>query len=338
MYASWSRSAADAIPAAVDRFRAIYPDTAAVLRAARDAGLTVGVLSNIGYDIRPAFEREGVADLVDHALLKPELTPDEVAASVRELAAQRIWSVCVRPSDVALAAETIAAVDGSPTRVCTVIGFPHGTTSTAAKVAEAQQALADGATELDMVLNIGPQHPATHGVLRLRVALDGERIVSADPVVGYMHRGAEKLFEVRDYRQITVLANRHDWLSAFGNELGVVLAVEEMLGMEVRTSKSSSEQVSFAACTDSSGSLLSDAPSLASDSVTDSDSDSDSLVESADVVEDSLVDSEDVVAAEDSEDAATDSSLSLPKAATAAQISTTARTITMISAATRRRL
>lgn len=98
---------------------------------------------------------QDVADLIDHALLKPELTPDEVTESVRELAAQRIWSVCVRPSDIALAARTIAEVDDSPTRVCTVIGFPHGTTSTAAKVAEAQQALADGATELDMVLNIG---------------------------------------------------------------------------------------------------------------------------------------------------------------------------------------
>jgi NADH-quinone oxidoreductase subunit D len=85
----------------------------------------------------------------------------------------------------------------------------------------------------DMVLNIGPQHPATHGVLRLRLVVDGERIVSADPVVGYMHRGAEKLFEVRDYRQIIVLANRHDWLSAFANELGVVLGAERMLGMEV---------------------------------------------------------------------------------------------------------
>ena len=95
---------------------------------------------------------QDVADLIDHALLKPELTPDEVAASVRELAAHRIWSVCVRPSDVALATATIAEVDGSPTRVCTVIGFPHGTTSTAAKVAESRQALADGATELDMVL------------------------------------------------------------------------------------------------------------------------------------------------------------------------------------------
>ncbi|WP_461029452.1 NADH-quinone oxidoreductase subunit D [Streptomyces sparsus] len=91
-----------------------------------------------------------------------------------------------------------------------------------------------GAAEsTDMVLNIGPQHPSTHGVLRLRLVLDGERISAAEPVVGYMHRGAEKLFEARDYRQIIVLANRHDWLSAFSNELGVVLAVERMLGMEV---------------------------------------------------------------------------------------------------------
>jgi NADH-quinone oxidoreductase subunit D len=90
-----------------------------------------------------------------------------------------------------------------------------------------------GLPTADMVLNIGPQHPSTHGVLRLRLVLDGERVVSAEPVIGYMHRGAEKLFEVRDYRQITVLANRHDWLSAFSNELGVVMAVERMLGMEV---------------------------------------------------------------------------------------------------------
>ena len=98
---------------------------------------------------------------------------------------------------------------------------------------ETTVALGSGFTSADMVLNIGPQHPATHGVLRLKIVLDGERIVSADPIIGYMHRGAEKLFEVRDYRQITVLANRHDWLSAFSNELGVVLAVESMLGMEV---------------------------------------------------------------------------------------------------------
>jgi len=94
-------------------------------------------------------------------------------------------------------------------------------------------AAATGLDTQDMVLNIGPQHPSTHGVLRLRLILDGELIIAAQPIIGYMHRGAEKLFEVRDYRQIIVLANRHDWLSAFSNELGVVLAVERLLDLEV---------------------------------------------------------------------------------------------------------
>ncbi|CAM5257091.1 NADH-quinone oxidoreductase subunit D OS=Streptomyces albaduncus OX=68172 GN=nuoD PE=3 SV=1 [Streptomyces griseoloalbus] len=98
---------------------------------------------------------------------------------------------------------------------------------------ETMVGIGGAAESTDMVLNIGPQHPSTHGVLRLKLVLDGERIVRAEPVIGYMHRGAEKLFEARDYRQIIVLANRHDWLSAFSNELGVVLAVERMLGMEV---------------------------------------------------------------------------------------------------------
>lgn len=90
-----------------------------------------------------------------------------------------------------------------------------------------------GLETADMVLNIGPQHPSTHGVLRLRLVVDGERVVSCEPIIGYMHRGAEKLFEVRDYRQILMLANRHDWLSAFSNELGVALAVERLMGLEV---------------------------------------------------------------------------------------------------------
>src|SRR4051794_34465351 len=87
--------------------------------------------------------------------------------------------------------------------------------------------------EADLVLNLGPQHPSTHGALRLRLTLDGDRIRTAEPIVGYLHRGAEKLFEVRDYRQIMVLANRHDWLSAFTGELGVALAVERLMGLEV---------------------------------------------------------------------------------------------------------
>lgn len=91
-----------------------------------------------------------------------------------------------------------------------------------------------GADEFaDMVLNIGPQHPSTHGVLRLKLTLDGERVTACEPIVGYMHRGAEKLFEVRDYRQILMLANRHDWLSAFSSELGVALAVERLMGIDV---------------------------------------------------------------------------------------------------------
>ncbi len=90
-----------------------------------------------------------------------------------------------------------------------------------------------GTETTDMVLNIGPQHPSTHGVLRLRLRLDGERVTECEPIVGYMHRGAEKLYEVRDYRQILLLANRHDWLSAFSSELGVALAAERLAGLEV---------------------------------------------------------------------------------------------------------
>jgi NADH-quinone oxidoreductase subunit D len=88
------------------------------------------------------------------------------------------------------------------------------------------------ATE-EMTLNIGPQHPSTHGVLRLILELDGEVIIRAEPVIGYMHRAAEKLSEVRDARQVLVLMNRHDWLSAFNNELGWTMAVERLAGIEV---------------------------------------------------------------------------------------------------------
>ena len=82
-------------------------------------------------------------------------------------------------------------------------------------------------------LDLGAAHPSSHGVIQLRIVVEGDRIVEAEPRIGFLHRGAEKLFEVRDYRQAMVLANRHDWLSAFGNELGIALAVERMLGMEV---------------------------------------------------------------------------------------------------------
>jgi NADH-quinone oxidoreductase subunit D len=86
---------------------------------------------------------------------------------------------------------------------------------------------------VDLVLDLGSAHPSSHPGLRLTLELDGDVIVSARAHVGLMHRGAEKLFEVRDYRQALVLANRHDWLAAFSNELGIVLLLERMLGMEL---------------------------------------------------------------------------------------------------------
>lgn len=85
----------------------------------------------------------------------------------------------------------------------------------------------------EMVLNVGPQHPATHGVLRVMVTLDGERIMEAHPVIGYMHRGHEKLIEMRDFRQITNLVSRMDWLSGINNEIPLSMAVEQLMGIEV---------------------------------------------------------------------------------------------------------
>jgi NADH-quinone oxidoreductase subunit D len=89
------------------------------------------------------------------------------------------------------------------------------------------------AADGDLLIQLGAGHPAGHGMIKLRLTLDGARITAAEPVIGFVHRGAEKLFEARDYRQIIVLANRHDWLSAFSSELGVVLAAERLAGIEV---------------------------------------------------------------------------------------------------------
>lgn len=83
-----------------------------------------------------------------------------------------------------------------------------------------------------MTLNIGPQHPATHGTLRIIARLDGEQVVWAEPSCGYMHRGYEKLTEVRTYPQVTTLVNRIDWLGSFANEVPFILAAEKLMGVE----------------------------------------------------------------------------------------------------------
>ena len=84
----------------------------------------------------------------------------------------------------------------------------------------------------DMTLNIGPQHPSTHGVLRLVANIDGERVRDVEPVIGYMHRGYEKISEVRTYAQITALVNRIDWVSGFANEVPFIVGVERLMGVE----------------------------------------------------------------------------------------------------------
>jgi NADH-quinone oxidoreductase subunit D len=83
-----------------------------------------------------------------------------------------------------------------------------------------------------MTLNIGPQHPATHGTLRMLVRLDGEQVIAAEPIMGYMHRGYEKLTEVRTFPQVTALVNRIDWLGSFANEVPFILAAEQLMGVE----------------------------------------------------------------------------------------------------------
>jgi NADH-quinone oxidoreductase subunit D len=83
-----------------------------------------------------------------------------------------------------------------------------------------------------MTLNIGPQHPATHGTLRIIARLDGEQVLWAEPSAGYMHRGYEKLTEVRTYPQVTALINRIDWLGSFANEVPFILAAEKLMGVE----------------------------------------------------------------------------------------------------------
>ncbi|MBX6340854.1 MAG: NADH dehydrogenase (quinone) subunit D [Thermomicrobiaceae bacterium] len=87
-------------------------------------------------------------------------------------------------------------------------------------------------TRREMVLNMGPQHPSTHGVLRVRLTLDGEVITGCDPVIGYLHRGVEKLGEAHRYVQFTPWTDRTDYVAAPLNNLGYILAVEKLCGIE----------------------------------------------------------------------------------------------------------
>jgi len=93
--------------------------------------------------------------------------------------------------------------------------------------------IVDRPLDTQMTISMGPQHPSTHGVLRLELVLDGEMVVKATPDIGYLHTGMEKLFEYKKYQQGIVITDRMDYLNPLGNNLAYVMAVEKLLAMEI---------------------------------------------------------------------------------------------------------
>ncbi|MBA2502688.1 MAG: NADH dehydrogenase (quinone) subunit D [Pyrinomonadaceae bacterium] len=91
----------------------------------------------------------------------------------------------------------------------------------------------DSPLDSQMTISMGPQHPSTHGVLRLELVLDGESVVKCTPDIGYLHTGMEKLFEYKKYQQGIVITDRMDYLNPLGNNLAYVMAVEKLLGLEI---------------------------------------------------------------------------------------------------------
>ncbi|MCY7347119.1 MAG: NADH dehydrogenase (quinone) subunit D [Pyrinomonadaceae bacterium] len=91
----------------------------------------------------------------------------------------------------------------------------------------------DQALDSQMTLSMGPQHPSTHGVLRLELQLDGEMVIKAVADIGYLHTGMEKLFEYKKYQQGIVITDRMDYLNPLGNNLAYVMAAEKLLDLEI---------------------------------------------------------------------------------------------------------
>src|ERR1700746_2778038 len=91
----------------------------------------------------------------------------------------------------------------------------------------------DTAQDRTMILNMGPQHPSTHGVLRLVLEIDGEAVVRMVPDIGFLHTGIEKTCEAKFYQQVVPLTDRIDYLCPMVNSLCYVLPVEKLLGLEI---------------------------------------------------------------------------------------------------------
>ena len=114
------------------------------------------------------------------------------------------------------------------------MSIPSGGVTSAVEVEESyEKHINDPKAHRTMVLNMGPQHPSTHGVLRLLLELDGETILKAAPDIGYLHTGIEKEFEAKTYQQGVTLTDRIDYLAPLSNNLVYCLAAEKLLGLEI---------------------------------------------------------------------------------------------------------
>jgi NADH-quinone oxidoreductase subunit D len=112
--------------------------------------------------------------------------------------------------------------------------MPHSSVSDVIEdSARHNQEAADTAKDQTMVLNMGPQHPSTHGVLRLLLEIDGETVVKCAPDIGYLHTGIEKTCEAKFYQQVVPLTDRIDYLCPMTNNLAYCLAVEKLIGLEI---------------------------------------------------------------------------------------------------------
>src|SRR5437868_2120773 len=92
--------------------------------------------------------------------------------------------------------------------------------------------IVDQPLDTQMTISMGPQHPSTHGVLRLELVLDGETVIKATPDIGYLHTGMEKTMEKEKWQQVVTITCRMDYLNSMGNDLGYCLAVEKLLEVE----------------------------------------------------------------------------------------------------------
>ena len=152
-----------------------------------------------------------LAKTIDHSLLRPELTQAEVIAGCELAKRYHVASVCVKPCHVRLAAELLR---GSDVAVGTVVGFPHGSQTTAVKVYEAQEALANGAAELDMVINIGELRSGHADFVRQEV----------QAVVDVARRSARPVLVKVILENAYLTMSRRCWAASWSSRLALILS------------------------------------------------------------------------------------------------------------------